>query len=231
MTNDGSSVHELKVNRVMRKYGLEHLGDEMVSLWTSTGEDRLTLRELEAWFNKKVTAKAISKSEFEIDLVEPYAEQVYGVLRGDDDTVETDREVLKGELKQKGVKVDDLMEDFVSYQAVNTWLKKSKGAEPPEKDTSQEREAKMIARVRKLRSRCEKVGVDSIELLRKMGDVTTAPVDVDVRFTVTCKECKFPMPITEFISKGGCESCLANRQRTENSSESGQSSNPEPSSS
>jgi hypothetical protein len=92
--------------------------------------------------------------------------------------------------------------DFVSHQAVHTYLTKYRGVkrDTPAADPEKER-----ATVDRLRGRTKAVTTGSIDRLVDRGelDIDSFEVLVDVR--IVCDDCGTQYQFGELIDRGGCE--------------------------
>jgi len=114
-----------KVARLIDEYNLQGIGEELERLWTAD-DDRRSLRSLADLFNRRLLK--ISLEEAGVTSLDGEVENAYRLL-DDDDVSGADRTRARRRLEREGVDVDTLQEDFVTYQAVRTYLKNYRGAE------------------------------------------------------------------------------------------------------
>jgi hypothetical protein len=112
MSDDGC-----KVCRVLERWGMERYDDRMVEQWRGPPEERLGYRKLAEWLNVTMLERGMDRSG--MNTLGEEAESKYRRLTGDDET--TAREVRE-DLRERGVPIDDLLADFVSYGVVRTHL-------------------------------------------------------------------------------------------------------------
>lgn len=185
-----------KVARLIEEYEMEPLGAEMERLWTAT-EDRHSLRDLATYFNQRLLERAFEESN--IRPLDGEVENIYRLLT-DDGTADGTR--IRRRLERDGLDVDALERDFVTYQAIRTYLKKHRGAEytPAETDPI-ERE---INNIQQLRGRIDSVTDGKIEQLRNTDqlDIGTFRTLIDIR--IVCEDCNTQFDIIELLERGHC---------------------------
>lgn len=171
-----------KVSRVIDTYSLEGLGDELVERWTSEGE---SLRSLADEFNRRVLASAMQSAG--LNPMDGEVGNTYRLLTGDDVSSGMRTEAQRS-LERADVDVDELLRNFVSHQAIHTYLTKerevSKETEPKD---NRERLEKNRQTIQQLKGRTRAVATNIIENLRDTGrlDVDEFDVVVDVRVIET----------------------------------------------
>jgi DNA-binding SARP family transcriptional activator len=197
--SDGSTRRKLR--RVLAKYDLEHLEDELAAMWTRE-TDRYTLRELESWVNARVVEAAMRDAG-----MDPLGDEPETVRRllADDDAPAGERAACRQRLAEAGVDVDALVADLVTYNAVYAVLSEDRGAEPPGEDVP--RPERVKRRLRRLRERAERVTADGLASL-SADDAVAGEAEPRVTFAVRCRDCGHRMPAVAFVDNGGCESCL-----------------------
>jgi hypothetical protein len=190
---------ESKVARLIREYELESLGEELEHLWTRD-EDRWSLRDLAAHVNRELLRSAIREAGM-ADL-DGEAANYYRLLTADDvnpgDRVEATRW-----LERAGVDVDGLRDEFVSYQAVRTYLKTYRNAEydPADGDrVGQEAES-----IRQFSERTEAIVQDKITRLQRQGDLSVEAPSTTVQVRVYCSECNSRFPVSQLLERGRCD--------------------------
>lgn len=201
-----SQSKERKIERAMRKYDLEHLEDTLIRYWSGKGEEQYTLRELETWFNIQVTEQVLRQADEDPEGLGPSPEKVYKALSGSDDVSESEQEIAREQMEDLGIDVEELENDYPSYQSIYGWLKEDKEVNSPETRIADNPD-QARKRISKLRSRSEKVGEQILELLQKMDEVESPSASVNVQFTVECDKCGRRVPMLEYMEKGGCETC------------------------
>lgn len=188
-----------KVARLVAEYDLEGLGAELEARWTAEDPDeRWSLRDLAAYFNRQLLREAMVEAG--VQTVDGEVDNVYRLLT-DDDVRPADRTRARRRLEREGVDVEALESDFVSYQAIRTYLKSHRDAEyAPDRD----RVASATTTVQQLRNRTTAVVESKLDQLRDeeltLGDVR---VITDVR--VVCQDCGAQYDAVDLFDRGGCD--------------------------
>ncbi len=204
MTEESAAVDETdsKVGRLIERYGLGDVDDELADRWTAPDDERSSLRELADRFNQRLLAAVLEEAG--IDTIEGDVENTYRLLT-DDDVSSGVRTEVRNRLARQGVDVDELDAEFVSHQAIHTYLTKYRNVEFDRQErSSEERREQERERIRRLRSRTEAVTQDSIDRLHN-GDhlqIGDASVLVDIR--VFCEECGVDFAVDELLADGSC---------------------------
>ena len=197
-TPSDRDVQNSKLARVIAKYDLDGIGDALENQWTAE-ENRRSLRELADWFNQQVlqaSMEAVGRNPLEGEV-----ENIYRLL-GDDASSGSKVQTRK-RLERHGVDVDTVTDDFVSHQAVHTYLTKYRQAShTPKVETAPiERRLETIQR---LQSRIAAVTETTIDQLEAAGEVETHNVDVFIDVRVLCRESGTQYALRDFLENGGC---------------------------
>lgn len=195
----GAAGHRYKVARVLDRYGIPEFGDELVRRWTAEGEERQSLRELASLTNERLLASAMSMAG--ADPLDGEAANRYRLLV-DDEVSEGVRTQGRRRLVREGVDVERLEQDFVSYQAVRTYLTEGRGVEPggPAEDPVE----RATEHVRRLSNRVTAVTDDRIDRLRDAGAIEAGETRVLLDLRVSCEDCGRHYDAMEFLEAGGC---------------------------
>jgi len=186
-----------KVDRLIREYGIEGVGVELEARWTREN-DRWSLRELADWFNQRLLEQALSDAGFQT--VDGEVTNNYRVLT-DDDVSQGDRVQLRRRLEQAGADVDGLLDDFVSYQAIRTYLTEVRDATYDRETTTREG---VEQRIDRLVGRTGTVAEDQLEQLRRNDDLTLSEFRLLVDIQVYCEGCNTQFEIADLLERGGC---------------------------
>lgn len=202
MTEDDDGVgrgRSSKVARLIETHGLDGIGEEMARRWTAD-DDRWSLRALADDFNRTVLEAVLDSHG--VQLLEGEAENTYRLLT-DDDVGRAERTRMRRRLEREGVDVDALLEDFVSYQAVRTYLRNHRGAEyTPDETDPLERER---TNVQQLRGRVDAVTGGKLESLRDGGALTLGEFRTLVDVRVVCEDCGAQYDVVTLLDRGGCD--------------------------
>jgi hypothetical protein len=188
-----------KVARLIETYGLHEMGAEMERRWTAE-EDRWSLRGLAAEFNRSVLETALEEAGEQV--LDGEVENLYRLLT-DDDVGRADRTRARRRLEREGIDVDALVDDFVTYQAVRTYLKSYRDASyTPDETDPLERE---VRNVQRLRGRIDSVTEGKLEGLRDRGELTLGEFRILVDVRVVCEDCNTQADVVELLEAGDCE--------------------------
>ena len=203
-TTDGRPSN--KVARLLDEYGLEGLGAELEARWAGDGHERMSLRDLAEYFNKRLLECALidaGMKALESDVNATYSDLM------DDNTSVGVRTDTENRLEQNGIDVDSLERDFVTYQAIRSYLKEYRGAEYQQL-TDEEKIEKDLEIIRRLLTRTLSVTEDRIEKLRGTERIAVEEFEVLLDMHILCQSCGTQYSATQFLEERGCE-C----QRTE----------------
>lgn len=201
-TSITQSGRDIKVDRVIRDYDLFEFGIDLERRWLGIDGDRESLRDLADAFNQRVLKVALR--EVGEQPVDGEIENHYRLLTADDVTT-SERAQIETRLSRQGIDVETVKRDFVSHQAIHTYLTEVRGASlpsdesPPETIISNRREA-----ILRLRNRLVAVAERSLDSLRQAGHLSLGEFDVMVRLTVYCNDCGTSADITDLLNRGEC---------------------------
>lgn len=197
-----------KVARLIREYGLgPEFGDGLEELWTADGDERESLRSLAERFNKRLLEEEMTDAG--MATVEGEVENFYRLLT-DDDVSSGARTEARMRLEQNDIDIDALQRDFVTYQAIRSYLKDYRGAEY-EQDDDESRPESAIETINRLQSRVRSVARNRLTQLRDAGHISLGEFRLFVEVNVLCEDCNTQQGIVELLKEGGCE-CHADEQ-------------------
>ncbi|TKX77572.1 hypothetical protein EXE53_25855 [Halorubrum sp. SD626R] len=197
---DTSSRPNSKVARVIDAYELDGLGAELERRWTGEDGDRTSLRDLATLFNRRVLAAAMREAGH--SAVESDVESAYASLT-DEEAGSADRMRKRRDLEQAGVDVDVVLGDFVTHQAVHTYLTSYRDAELP--DRSDERIDRKIETLERLQGRTAAVTESTVESLVDAGELTDHDYELLVDVRAICPDCGSDYPVGDLLRSGGCD--------------------------
>ena len=186
----------VKVARLIEEYEMDSLGADLEQLWTAD-ENRQSLRELATYFNQQLLKRALEEAD--VRTLDGEIENIYRLLTNDSSP---DQVRIRRQLERDGIDVDELVDDFVTYQAIRTYLKKYRKVDYSPKEVDPiERE---ISNIQKIRGRADSVTEGKIEQLRKSGqlDIGNFRTLVDIR--VVCEDCDTQFDVIELLERKGC---------------------------
>lgn len=190
-----------KVARLIEKYEIHGLGDELESRWTAEDNERMSLRALASFFNKRVLEQALvdaGMSTIEIDL-----DQIYRGLTDDEVSAGVQTET-RNRLERNGVDIEKLDRDFVSYQAIRSYLKdwRETSYEGP---SDEEKINNDLETIQRLMTRTESVAVGRIEKLEVTGRIDADEFEIILSMQVLCQRCGKQYDIATFLEQKGCK--------------------------
>jgi hypothetical protein len=208
MTNDrgegsSSAGSRSKVARLLREYGMRSFGDELVDRWTGATGEREGLRSLADRFNRRLLRERMFDAG--LSPVDGEVDNLYRLLVNKEASSGMRRQV-RSRLSRAGIDLDGLVDDFVSYQAIRTYLKSYRGVDPPSSDDDGESRVETErASVNRLRGRVQSVTEDKIEALTGSGGLHVADPQVTVDVSVYCEGCETRYDVDALFESGGCD--------------------------
>lgn len=198
--SDNRTGGQTKVDRLIDEYGLGDIGMTLEERWTATGDERMSLRALADYFNRQLLEEAMD--DVGATPVSGEVETVYSLLEdGEERTADTTR--IRRRLQRKDIDVDGLLEDFVSYQAIRTYLRDHRGVEYEREVRDQASvEAENIQR---LRGRTKSVTESKLEQLDRRGDLVVGRHRTIVDINVICEDCGRQFDIEDLLERGRCD--------------------------
>lgn len=191
-----------KVGRLIDRYELPGIGDELVEQWTRD-DDRMSLRDLVDYFNESLVTRVLERNS--ASALDGEAANYYRLLTADD-VSSGSRVQAKNRLERRGVDVEELTADFVSRQAIHTYLTKDRETtyeEPPQSE--EERIDARLETIGRIRNRLASVAERAIGELDLSSHDSAGEPRVSVLVQVQCTECGGQSSITDYLSDNGCE--------------------------
>lgn len=199
-TGPEASGPQLKLVRLIDEYGMEGIGAELEQRWTADDEARASLRDLAADFNQQLLAAAMAEADMQP--LDGEIENIYRLLTGDD-VSEGERTRTRRRLEREGVDVERLLDDFVTYQAIRTYLTKHREAEyaGPDRDPTEGG----TEHIQRLRGRTATVTESKLEQLRDTDDLVLGAFRTLVDITILCEDCGGQYEVGDLLERGGCD--------------------------
>lgn len=198
---DGETGPANKVARLIDAYDLgSAFGDRLEALWTAEGDERESLRTLADRFNRRLLEVAMTAAG--VSTLDGEASNVYRLLT-DDDVSSGVRIEARNRLEREGIDVDRLERDFVTYQAIRSYLRDYRGARY-ENDNERSRTETVVETIQRLRSRTRSVVEKSLAQLRDTGRISLGEFRLFVEIDVLCEDCDTQYGLVELIERGGC---------------------------
>ena len=195
---DTTSDHRTKVARVINEYDLDSMGARLETAWTGESGERTSLRDLADEFNRAVLKTALGQAgdspmDFEVS-------GTYEALR---EGPRPEAMRARRKLERRGIEVDGLTDDFVTHQAIHTYLTKERGASLPDADG--DTVERKIETIEKLQGRLTAVAESAVSSLASAGELDAGKYDVLVNIRGVCPACGSDYHIGELLRLGGCE--------------------------
>jgi len=185
-----------KVGRVLEEYDLTELDADLVEMWLGEVSDKsYSLRELSEHINKHLLRTAMERAG--IDPLDGEIEETYQLLRVDDISDEVRQKVVH-RLKREGVNVEELEEDFVTHQAVHTYLTKFRGGDPEARESTEPQTGEDLL------DELSDIAAEALELARERGEIEIDDFHLDIELRVYCDECAKTYSLEELFDDGGC---------------------------
>lgn len=194
-TNGGRRT---KVARIIDEYELTGMGARLEAAWTGESGNRQSLRDLADEFNEAVVESSLRDVESA-----PMEFEVSGTYRALSDESNADTTRARRRLEREGVDVDELESNFVTHQAIHTYLKRDRDATLPEK-TRNPREQK-VESIEKLQGRLTAVTESALSSLAASGELDRDEYEVLVDVRTVCLDCGAGQPVSDLLQQGGCE--------------------------
>ncbi len=197
MSNE-SNGRRTKVARVIEKHDMEGVGAQMEASWIGEDKERTSLRDLADEFNQAVLESALKKEG-----IPPINFEISGTYEALKHGSGSERTRAERRIEREGIDPDGLSNDFVSHQAIHTFLKKDREASLPENETNPV-EGKVQA-IEKLQGRVTAVSESVISSLESADHLNHDDYDVLVDVRTVCPHCGSDYSIGELLRSGGCQ--------------------------
>jgi NADH:ubiquinone oxidoreductase subunit C len=200
-TNTGGRSRS-KVGRLIESYDLAgDVGAELEAKWLGENTDRVSLRDLADQFNHRLLAAAMDEAG--MNTIDGEIENVYRLLSVED--VAPDARIdVRRRLERNGIDVDRLETDFVTYQAIRSYLNDVRGVEYSGPDDA-DRIERTTESLERLQSRLETVSQNNLAQLRDSDRITLSEFRIFVNADVYCEVCNSQYSVVELLQRGGCD--------------------------
>lgn len=195
----GGRRRRSKVGRLIDEYELEGMPEELARYWLGEGVERQSLRELATMFNERLVRAAMQDAG--MNPLDGEAANVYELLSGDDATSGAQTRAER-RLGREGVDVEQLQSEFVSHQAIHTYLTDVRGLEHSAEPEGVE---SRIETVQRLVGRTRSVSDGVVDGLADADEVDIGEYEVTADVYVTCRDCNSRYELTSFLRRGHCD--------------------------
>lgn len=186
----------------MEAYSLEASDEEIVDRWVGDGTDRMSLRDLAAFFNKKVLCAAVRESQ--LGLVDEEIDTMYTLLT-DCDVSDESRSQVRSQLRDGGIDPDELLDDFVSYQTVNRHLKQCNDVKrDSETETDDQYVRRRVQKIYALENKLDAVTNDILEQFDTTGRISLSDFETSIDVHVRCSNCGAQHRVGDIVENNGC---------------------------
>ncbi|SNR57823.1 rod-determining factor RdfA [Halorubrum vacuolatum] len=190
-----------KVAKLLLEYEIEKsFGDKLVELWTANHENRESLRSLEDRFNKRLLEESVNEAGMPV--LDGEMSNVYRLLT-DEDVSSGKRTEVRNRLEREGINVEQLENDFVTYQAIRSYLKEYRNA--TYEKTDENRVEKSVETIQRLKSRTTSVVETTFTQLNENGSISIGEFRVIIDINVYCQSCGTQYGAVELLKKKNCE--------------------------
>lgn len=190
-----------KVARVIDDYGLDGWGERLERRWTGEAEERTSLRDLADALNEEILTAALRDAG--VSVTAPDAASTYRTLTDSENVSRADRHRKERELEQAGVDVESVRSDFVTHQAVHTYLTSYREVEL--ENRSEDRTQRAIENLQRLQGRTGVVTESTIDRLIATEEMTDHEYEVFVDIQIVCTDCDRNFSVNELLRAGGCD--------------------------
>lgn len=185
-----------KVGRVVDRYDLPETEVALVERWR---DNESSLRELAHDLNREVLRVAMEEAG--LQTLDGEVANTYRLLT-DDGVSGGMRTQARKRLERGGVDVEAVEDDFVSYQAVRTYLTTVHDVTyAPEAD----RLEKARESIQRLRTRTATVTEEKLDRLRDADQVDLGEFQLLVNVRVLCEDCGSQYDVADLLERGGCD--------------------------
>jgi hypothetical protein len=171
--------------------------------WKGEGKSRQSVRELADLLNRRILRESVEQSnELAVD---GEIENLHRLLTGENVSA-SERARAEQKLRRAGIDLDSILEDFVSHQAVHTYLTKVRDVElnSSEPSTTETLERRKNS-IQKLRSRLAAMTEWNIQNLQDTNRLSIGSFDITVSISVHCRDCNNSFDLTELLDRGHCD--------------------------
>lgn len=202
--NSGSADREhtrSKVGRLIADHGLQGVGAELESRWIGNGYERESLRSLADLFNRRLLATKLRSAGEQP--VQGEVKNLYRLLT-DDDVGAGARVDAETKLEDLGLDPNTVRREFVSHQAIHTYLTEFRDVSKPDSGETDRVESTRET-IQRLRNRLVAVTENSLESLIAADHLYLGDYEILVDVQVFCEDCGTSRPLTDVMDRGGCD--------------------------
>lgn len=197
----GQTFHSnSKLSRLIDEYDLNELGERIEGYWLDETDNRYSLRELAEYVNQQLLRTVMYNTG--MNPLDGEVENTYRLLT-DDDVSPGTRTQARRRLERAGVDVDQLEADFISRQAVHTYLTNIRDVSyTTDESDPVDREA---TNIRRLKRRLSTITNGKLEQLREADQLTLGEFNVLLDLRVLCEDCGTQYQLGDLLDARTCE--------------------------
>ena len=186
-----------KVARNIEKYDIQAMGSTLEARWTGATGERTSLRNLAHIFNRALVDAALREGDVHSYFAD--VDAIYDALQNG-----SNAERLRAErrLTREGIDVDALTADFVTHQAVHTYLRQERDVSLTVADTNPVE--KRIKTIEKLEGRGAAVAQAAVSRLPAADDAADPAYEVLVEFKAVCTAWGDTYAVRDLLRRDGC---------------------------
>lgn len=189
-----------KVGRLIAEYEMADVGQALEDRWLGRDRESQSLRSLAEWFNKRLLDARLK--QVGEDPLDGEVANLYRLLSEEDVTAGM-RVDAEATLEHRGIDPDTLRTEFVSHQAVHTYLTEFRGVS--KERSSVDRLTSVQTTIQRLQSRLVAVAENNLQQLRSAGQLTLGEFTVILDVQILCEDCGESYSIADLLERGGCE--------------------------
>jgi S-adenosylmethionine:diacylglycerol 3-amino-3-carboxypropyl transferase len=194
---DKNNSRGTKVARLIDEYNLSGMGAELEAAWTGVSGERTSLRDLAEEFNQRLLEVALRQAN-----TSPHDVEIAGMYDTLQEGSGSQKTRVQRRLERKGVDAQKLSNDFVTHQAVHTYLRKDREANLPE--NNQDVVEQKIETIEKLQGRVAVVTETAIQSLESCDELDHRDYEILVDTQAICSKCGSNNSVSELFRQGGC---------------------------
>lgn len=198
---DSVDEKQSKVGRLIYAYNLDGMPEELEARWTGTVETQQSLRELADYFNQRLLRVAMIDAG--MDPLKGEIENAYRLLINN--LSAGVRTQTRKRFEHEGLDVKQVKRDFVSHQAIHTYLTKYREVQKDEQTTDSNQIEKSERTVQQLKNRLIAVTDNTLNTLRSTGRIALGDFDVSGDVRVFCHDCGTQYSVSELLEAGRCD--------------------------
>ena len=199
-----------KVGRLIEKYEMTGTGQELEDRWLGRGYETQSLRSLADWFNERLLEARLTQAGE--DPLDGEVTNLYRLLSEDDVTAGM-RVEAEATLEHHGIDPETIRTEFVSHQAIHTYLTEFRGAS---KERSVDDRVKSVrTTIQRLQSRLVAVAENNLQQLRNTGELSLGEFTVILDVQVLCEDCGESYAITDLLDRGGCDCAMESERESD----------------